>query len=353
MVRSVVLALLIVCGFAGPGMAAGRAGAAIVLELPPSMPPAAVRALLVELVAKGAKPVASPADPVAATPRMTSSILAARLGRATLRALRAFPTISEAPRLWVERVVAGGGTAGAALCFWIVALGGLAAPPLIGRGVRAVLEPLLSAGSEPMLASRLRAAAKRFVIALAALAIFGLVFWTALLGVASGNRIIEETADRLVWAALRWRLAIIALITVFCVDRRDLRLVVIGDADARTCVRWFSVYAALNPLNQFAVWLVERIGFPQQTVFGVALVLGAGITAYKPEIGVEFIQPLKLQGVIDVLQNALVVRCKFTATPTRPTYLQRQALRRLIDAFTAAGIRFAAPNVMVQLAAAG
>ena len=69
-----------------------------------------------------------------------------------------------------------------------------------------------------------------------------------------------------------------------------------------------------------------------------------------PETGGEFIQPLKMQGVVDVLQTALVVRCKFTSTPIRPTYLQRQALRRLIDAFAAAEIRFAAPNVTVQLA---
>jgi small-conductance mechanosensitive channel len=67
-----------------------------------------------------------------------------------------------------------------------------------------------------------------------------------------------------------------------------------------------------------------------------------------PEIGAEFMQPLKMQGVVDVSQTALVVRCKFTATPLRPTYLQRQALRRLIDAFAVSQIRFAAPNVTVQ-----
>ena len=39
------------------------------------------------------------------------------------------------------------------------------------------------------------------------------------------------------------------------------------------------------------------------------------------EIGGDFIQPLKMQGVVDVLQSQLVVRCKFTATPNRPTYL--------------------------------
>jgi len=71
-----------------------------------------------------------------------------------------------------------------------------------------------------------------------------------------------------------------------------------------------------------------------------------------PDVGTDFIQPLKMQGVVDVLQTALVVRCKFTATPARPTYLQRQALRRLIDAFGASQIRFAAPNVMLQLASA-
>ena len=70
------------------------------------------------------------------------------------------------------------------------------------------------------------------------------------------------------------------------------------------------------------------------------------------EIGAEFMQPLKMQGVVDVLQTDLVVRCKFTATPLRPTYLQRQALRRLIEAFAASQIRFAAPNVTVQLTSA-
>jgi moderate conductance mechanosensitive channel len=71
-----------------------------------------------------------------------------------------------------------------------------------------------------------------------------------------------------------------------------------------------------------------------------------------PEIGGEFMQPLKMQGVVDVLQTALVVRCKFTATPSRPTYLQRQALRRLIDAFAAGEIRFAAANLTTQLTSA-
>ena len=71
-----------------------------------------------------------------------------------------------------------------------------------------------------------------------------------------------------------------------------------------------------------------------------------------PDIGGDFIQPLKMQGVVDVLQNALVIRCKFAASPVRPTYLQRKALHRLIDAFNANSIRFASPNVTLQLAGA-
>jgi hypothetical protein len=38
--------------------------------------------------------------------------------------------------------------------------------------------------------------------------------------------------------------------------------------------------------------------------------------------------------------------------PAGPTYLQRQALRRLIDDFAAGEIRFAVPNVTVQLTSA-
>ena len=62
-----------------------------------------------------------------------------------------------------------------------------------------------------------------------------------------------------------------------------------------------------------------------------------------PEIGVEFIQPLKMQGVADVTQGAIMIRCKFTARPLRPSYLRRQAMRQIIERFAAAGIAFAPP----------
>jgi moderate conductance mechanosensitive channel len=62
-----------------------------------------------------------------------------------------------------------------------------------------------------------------------------------------------------------------------------------------------------------------------------------------PEIGTDFIQPLKMQGVADVTQAAIMIRCKFTARPLRPSYLRRQALREIIQRFAAAGIAFATP----------
>lgn len=64
-----------------------------------------------------------------------------------------------------------------------------------------------------------------------------------------------------------------------------------------------------------------------------------------PTIGGDFIQPLKMQGVADVTQSAIMIRCKFTARPVRPSYLRRQAMREIIKRFAAAGIAFATPPV--------
>jgi hypothetical protein len=48
-----------------------------------------------------------------------------------------------------------------------------------------------------------------------------------------------------------------------------------------------------------------------------------------PEFEAEFLQPLKLQGVADILENALVMRFQFTVRPNVPTYIQREAIKRL------------------------
>jgi hypothetical protein len=54
-----------------------------------------------------------------------------------------------------------------------------------------------------------------------------------------------------------------------------------------------------------------------------------------PEFKAEFLQPLKLQGVADILENALVMRFKFTVRPNVPTSIQREAIKRFFRPFKA------------------
>ena len=72
-----------------------------------------------------------------------------------------------------------------------------------------------------------------------------------------------------------------------------------------------------------------------------------------PELGKELLQPLKLQGVADIADNALIVRMKFTARPTKPSWVQREALKRVYRVFGEKGIEFASSTITVQSAGAG
>ncbi|MBY0613097.1 MAG: mechanosensitive ion channel family protein, partial [Beijerinckiaceae bacterium] len=66
-----------------------------------------------------------------------------------------------------------------------------------------------------------------------------------------------------------------------------------------------------------------------------------------PDFGIEFILPLKLQGVADIRENAIICRFKFTVRPLRPTQVQREALKRLYQALIEKGIEFATHTVKV------
>jgi moderate conductance mechanosensitive channel len=282
--RALALALLFLLCASPAGRAAEPAGPTVVLQLPPSMSAEAVKGLIADLAAKGAQPAAGPADPPATgSPAVvTSAILAAQVWEAAKQAVRAMPVLLEAPQVWIQRVEAEGGTRRAALRFWVIALAGFMAAPLIGLGIRALLDrgPVVEAG----LAPRLRAAFIRFLVAVAGLAVFAFLFCTALIGMlalSAGRPILEETADHLIWTALQWRVSIVLLTIIVSPHRPDLRLLAIDDADARVCSRWFSVYLAAAPLNVFAVWLVERLGFGQEALLGLALTLGIVITVYK------------------------------------------------------------------------
>jgi len=282
--RTLALALLLLLCVTPVGWAAEPGGATVVLQLPPSMSPDQVKGLIADLAAKGAEPTTTHVDPPSGDPPplMTGMKLTVRIWEETKQAMRAVPALRQVPQVWLRNVEAGGGTRDDALRFWLIALAGLVAAPLIGMGMRAAFDRRIVVA--PGLGSRLRAAFIKFLVAAFALAVFAFLFCAALMAISMGRPILAETADRLVWTALQWRLSIVLLIIVVSPRRSDLRLLAIDDADARVCSRWFSVYLAVAPFNFFVVWLVERLGFGHAAVFGAATLLGLVITLYKIEM---------------------------------------------------------------------
>ncbi|MFO1085583.1 MAG: mechanosensitive ion channel family protein [Reyranellaceae bacterium] len=63
--------------------------------------------------------------------------------------------------------------------------------------------------------------------------------------------------------------------------------------------------------------------------------------AFKPII----IQPLKMQGVVDIKDSQVIVRFKFMTRPKNPSLIQRTAIRRMYDTLPGLGIRFATPTM--------
>ncbi|HYC66410.1 MAG TPA: mechanosensitive ion channel domain-containing protein, partial [Reyranellaceae bacterium] len=66
----------------------------------------------------------------------------------------------------------------------------------------------------------------------------------------------------------------------------------------------------------------------------------------EPAYQKELLQPLKMQGIVDIKDAALVVRFKFTAKPKNPSLIQRVAIRRMYETFPTKDIHFALPPVM-------
>jgi small-conductance mechanosensitive channel len=67
-----------------------------------------------------------------------------------------------------------------------------------------------------------------------------------------------------------------------------------------------------------------------------------------PELGGEFLVPLKFQGIQDITENSMVVRLKFTAKPGNPSLIQRESMKRLLVAFREAGLMLASNAVTVR-----
>ena len=75
--------------------------------------------------------------------------------------------------------------------------------------------------------------------------------------------------------------------------------------------------------------------------------LGLTMQEDHPELAGEIMQPLKLQGVAEVVDNAVVLRFKFTARPVKPSWVQREYLKRMVKAFDEQGVKFATGATLV------
>jgi moderate conductance mechanosensitive channel len=70
--------------------------------------------------------------------------------------------------------------------------------------------------------------------------------------------------------------------------------------------------------------------------------------AEAPEFAPLMILPLKMQGVAEIDDSAIVMRLKFTSKPDRASWLQREALKRVYAALREAGVIFASNAVTVR-----
>ena len=68
----------------------------------------------------------------------------------------------------------------------------------------------------------------------------------------------------------------------------------------------------------------------------------------EPEFEPHFIAQLKMQGVADITDSAIVIRLKFTARPNHASMLQREALKRVYRGLNEAGVPFASNAVTVR-----
>ena len=79
--------------------------------------------------------------------------------------------------------------------------------------------------------------------------------------------------------------------------------------------------------------------------------IGLAMQEDNPELAAEIMLPLKLQGIAEVVDNALVLRFKFTSRPVKPSWVQREYLKRMYAVFAEKGITFASGAVFLQTVA--
>ena len=72
----------------------------------------------------------------------------------------------------------------------------------------------------------------------------------------------------------------------------------------------------------------------------------------EPHFKPILMQPLKMQGVVDIKDTSLIVRFKFMARPKNPSAIQRMAVRRMYESLPTLGIQFATADLPVRHAGA-
>jgi len=76
--------------------------------------------------------------------------------------------------------------------------------------------------------------------------------------------------------------------------------------------------------------------------------IGLQMQEENEEMATEVMLPLKLQGIAEVVDNALVLRFKFTARPVKPSWVQREYMKRMYAVFAEKGITFATGAMYLQ-----
>ena len=91
-----------------------------------------------------------------------------------------------------------------------------------------------------------------------------------------------------------------------------------------------------------------EIGTDIELVRKTAKQIGLAMQEENPELAAEVILPLKMQGIAEIAENAVVVRFKFTARPIKPTWVQREYLKRMYQVFAEKGITFATGGLTLR-----
>lgn len=114
-------------------------------------------------------------------------------------------------------------------------------------------------------------------------------------------------------------------------------------------------YGEIAKLTNFSRdWVIVKLKFrvPFETDIGqvkrIFKQIGKDLWA-DPELGPDFLDPFKSQGVFDVDDSAIIVRGKFTAKPGQQFLIKREIFVRVQRAFDEAGIPFARRQVLVHM----